>query len=223
MLLMTTDRPITQIAFDSGYDTHESFTRAFRQMFGVSPSQFRAGQRGERQVPHSHPTKEATTMTTLTTTPEVRIRTIEPLRVAFLRHIGPYQDVGPTFERFMGWAARRGLFVPGALVLGISWDNPDVTAPEKIRYDCCITVGPDFQAEGEVGVQTLDGGDYAVATHQGSYTELGAVWGWLYGTWLPASGREPRNGPSFSVYPNTPQGTPPEQLVTDIYLPLEPR
>jgi AraC family transcriptional regulator len=223
MLLMTTERPITRIAFDSGYDTHESFTRAFRQMFGVSPSQFRAGQRGDVPLTPTRPTKEERTMTTLTTTPEVQIRTIEPLRVAFLRHVGPYRDVGPTYERLTSWAAQRGLFVPGALVLGISWDNPEVTSPEKVRHDCCITVGPDFQAEGEVGVQTLDGGDYAVATHRGSYEQLGAVFGWLYGTWLPASGREPRHGPCFSVYHNSSPHTPPEQLVTDIYLPLEPR
>ncbi|MFN5728868.1 MAG: helix-turn-helix domain-containing protein, partial [Pseudanabaena sp.] len=30
-----------EIALDAGYDSHEGFTRAFRQYFGVSPSEFR--------------------------------------------------------------------------------------------------------------------------------------------------------------------------------------
>ena len=34
--------PITQIALQAGFETHESFTRAFGAMFGVSPSSFRA-------------------------------------------------------------------------------------------------------------------------------------------------------------------------------------
>src|SRR5262245_60431909 len=35
--LKTTSRPVTQIAFDAGYETHEAFTRAFRAMFRESP------------------------------------------------------------------------------------------------------------------------------------------------------------------------------------------
>jgi AraC-like DNA-binding protein len=42
--LKNTGRTVLEIALDAGYGTHEAFTRAFRQMFGVSPSQYRAGQ-----------------------------------------------------------------------------------------------------------------------------------------------------------------------------------
>jgi AraC family transcriptional regulator len=36
------DDPITQVAFEAGFETHESFTRAFGAMFGVPPSAYRA-------------------------------------------------------------------------------------------------------------------------------------------------------------------------------------
>src|SRR5436190_9441013 len=39
------DQPVTRIAFDAGYETHEAFTRAFGAMFGESPSQFRTTHR----------------------------------------------------------------------------------------------------------------------------------------------------------------------------------
>jgi AraC family transcriptional regulator len=32
---------ITEVALRAGYDTHASFTRAFKQQYGLSPSQFR--------------------------------------------------------------------------------------------------------------------------------------------------------------------------------------
>jgi len=32
---------VTTVAFDAGYETHEAFTRAFRQRYGVAPSAFR--------------------------------------------------------------------------------------------------------------------------------------------------------------------------------------
>src|SRR5207253_4223259 len=34
--LKTTDKTVLQVALDAGYGTHEAFTRAFRQMFGIS-------------------------------------------------------------------------------------------------------------------------------------------------------------------------------------------
>src|SRR6058998_1730991 len=35
------DQPVTRIAFEAGYETHEAFSRAFRAMFDHSPSEFR--------------------------------------------------------------------------------------------------------------------------------------------------------------------------------------
>ena len=36
--LRTTGRSILDIALEAGYETHESFTRAFRSQFGLTPS-----------------------------------------------------------------------------------------------------------------------------------------------------------------------------------------
>jgi AraC family transcriptional regulator len=154
---------------------------------------------------------------------EVRIENVPTRRVAFLRHLGPYGDAGPVFERLMAWVGQRGLFGPGTVVLGICHDDPEITAPEKIRFDCCVSVGEHARGEGEIGVQTLDGGECAVLTHYGPYSSLSEAYRWLIGTWLPTSGREPRNVPPFEVYVNNPRQTPPEQLRTDIHVPLEPR
>ncbi len=40
-LLRTTERDILDIAFDCGYEAHESFTRAFKKQYGVSPAEYR--------------------------------------------------------------------------------------------------------------------------------------------------------------------------------------
>ena len=41
-LLRRTDKPVIEIALAAGYETHESFTRAFGAAFGQAPSSFRA-------------------------------------------------------------------------------------------------------------------------------------------------------------------------------------
>lgn len=63
--LIHTERSVTAIAFDTGYETHEAFTRAFRTCFGTSPSGFRA---------RNHPRTElaATAACTLATTDACR-------------------------------------------------------------------------------------------------------------------------------------------------------
>ena len=126
-------------------------------------------------------------------------------------------------DMLMPWIGRKGFFGPATLCLGICHDDPDVTPAEKIRMDCCVTVPDHVKAEGEVGVQIVEGGPYAVLRHAGPYGGLPDAYRWLYGTWLSTSGRELRHAPAYEVYVNNPQDTPPEKLITDIYLPLEPR
>jgi AraC family transcriptional regulator len=44
--LKNSSTPVTSVAFDAGYGTHESFIRAFRAMFGEAPSRFRLSRKG---------------------------------------------------------------------------------------------------------------------------------------------------------------------------------
>jgi AraC family transcriptional regulator len=151
----------------------------------------------------------------------VKIQTIKPLRVAFLRHVGPYSAVGETWDRFLPILGKDGWLGGRSMLLGVCHDDPEVTPPDKIRYDACLTVGETFTPDGEIGVQVIAGGPYAVTTHYGPYAGLGETYIRLLGHWLPRSGRELRASPCFEVYLNDPQTTEPEDLLTDIYAPLK--
>jgi AraC family transcriptional regulator len=84
-----------------------------------------------------------------------------------------------------------------------------------------VTVGEGFVPQGAIGVQTIPGGEYAMLTHLGAYQKLGESYAKLLGQWLPRSGRELRSTPCFEIYLNAPDTTDPEDLITDIYAPLE--
>lgn len=227
--LKSGDQPVTRIAFQAGYETHEAFTRAFRSMFAESPVRFRGMHRtsaddhapsGVHFVANGH-LQDFIAQKTGGKTMQVEIKTISPIRVAFVRHLGPYMQCATAWQKLCAWAGPRGLLGPNVICLGISHDDPDVTPADKIRYDACITVGPEVQPEGEVGVQEIAGGDYAVTTHRGPYEKLNETYARLCGQWLPTSRRELRSAPSFEIYKNDPATTPPPDLLTEVYVPLQ--
>ena len=216
------EQPVSELAFSAGYESHEAFTRAFHAMFKTPPAQFRAA---HRDAPESasgvhyndasgyHPPDYGAP-------PPVEIKTLQPQRIVFARHIGPYEQVGAAWNRVCGWAGPRGLLGPGARFLGISYDDPQITPPEKLRYDAAITVDRPVQPEGDIGVTEIAGGDYATLLHKGPYENLSRSYALLLGAWLPKSGRELRDAPGFELYLNSPQSAAPEELLTLIHVPL---
>ena len=50
-LLARTNRPLVEVAFDSGFDNSSHFTRRFRTMFGCTPTAFRRNAHGEADGP----------------------------------------------------------------------------------------------------------------------------------------------------------------------------
>jgi len=226
--LRSTRSPVIRMALEAGYETHEAFSRAFKAMTGLSPTAFRKSDGGvfANSVPGS-PDRGESGANTLPTTHdggdgmEIRVEDWEPRQVAFVRHIGPYEKCGAAWERLCTWAAPRGLLAGGPTMLGISYDDPNITPADKIRYDACLVVDGTTEAKGEVGVQEVAGGKYVVATHEGPYEEFTRTYSYLYAEWLPQNGWECRDAPCVEQYLNDPGSTPPEELLTLVCIPVQ--
>ena len=101
---------------------------------------------------------------------EVEIQFIPETRVAYMRYVGPYGMPGIThlWQRFQFWCLKEGLTSPRHRMFGIAQDNPNITPPERTRYDACIQVEDGFQPRDGIGVQTIRGGRYACAPFTGT-------------------------------------------------------
>jgi AraC family transcriptional regulator len=222
-------QPVTQIALRAGYEAHEAFTRAFKAAYGIAPTHFRSKRSPMVTVPAPSgvhyragaPLKSLKASRSEGQIMNVTIQRIEPMRVTFLRHVGPYNDVSATWDKLLPALGKEGLLGGNSRFIGICHDDPEVTPSKKIRYDACVTIDTSFTPTGDIGVQTIAGGEYAITTHFGSYEKLGETYAKLFGQWLPRSGRELRSLPCFEIYLNDPESTEPEELLTDIYVPLE--
>lgn len=226
--LRHTGQPITELALGAGYESLEAFSRAFHKLFGQTPTDYRLLRRvaaygpaisgihyvTEGALDDFRPAQPRATPLT------VRIETLPEMRIAFIRHVGPYEQTDAAYAKLMGWAGRRGLLKQGTDVFGIAYDDPQVTAAERLRYDAALVVPSEVGPEGEISIQTISGGKYAVATHQGPYETLGETYARLCGEWIPHSGREVSPAPALEFYRNTPTDTAPAELITDIYMRL---
>ena len=66
---------------------------------------------------------------------DVTLKEIEPMTVAFVRHVGPYAECGDAWKTLCANPEVCKLFGPNTQFLGLGYDDPDITEPDKIRYD----------------------------------------------------------------------------------------
>lgn len=212
------ERSVLEIALDSGYGSPEAFSRAFHRNFGILPSEYQAMEFPPTSL------REQIMATVAYTKADVRIEQMPPLRIAYIRVVGRYctETLGPAFGRIGKLAHEMNLFRPDTKCLGVYYDDPQVTPPDKQRADVGITVDESFRPTGDVQVQTIPGGPHAVLTHKGPYDTLSEAYRWIYAVWLPESGREPGEAASYEYYLNDAGTTPPEELLTNICVPLAP-
>ncbi|MEW6349676.1 MAG: AraC family transcriptional regulator [Thermodesulfobacteriota bacterium] len=220
--LTYTDHSVLDVAVHAGYDSHAAFTRAFRASFSVPPEEFRkrARSRGLSPDPERRFRAKRNLAERGECSMKVEIRDLPPMRVAFVRHVGPYDTCEVAWQRLCGWAMSKGLLGPDTLLLGVCHDDPEITPPEKIRYDASMVVHGDVRPEGEIGVKEVGNGKYAVTLHKGPYSGLSRTYAELCGRWASEKGVEIAAGPSLEFYKNTPENTPPEGLITEICVPL---
>ena len=203
---------IEEIAVRAGYGSVHAFTRAFTGAFGMPPATFRkTGSHTQFMGNHGD---------TVMTEHPVEIRELKALRLATLPYTGHYMTIGKAFDQLFGWFGSRGLLSGPVLSVGIYFDDPDSVPEDQLRSRAGVEVAPDFKVEPPIEAFVTDAGRYAVLTHKGPYSNMKSAYQWLYGKWLPQSGREPANAPCLERYLNMPGQVPPAELLTEICLPL---
>jgi len=153
----------------------------------------------------------------------VEVKELPELHVAYIRHVGPYNQIGEAIEKLMRWAGPRGLInFPKTKLLGVYHDNPEITEESKLRSSACITVPKDTPVESEVGKMTIPGGLFAVAHVEINKDQYAEAWNKLMGEWFPESGYQPDDRLCYELYLNDPKQHPQGKHIVDICKPVKP-
>jgi AraC family transcriptional regulator len=132
------------------------------------------------------------------------LRELPALHVATLDYRpgpGPaelYSEIHGCFERLQLWARGQGLDPATLRHVGV----PVLQAGRLLRYTCCVDVPLALaRGSGEVGLQDLPGGRYAVLALPKDSAIIGAAIGRFHGEVLPRAGlRQDAARPIYEVY-----------------------
>ena len=210
--LLKKDWPVAKIALEVGYQNSQSFSRVFRKTFGFTPLQFR-----KRGVPVGRPRPDLKGHETVYT---VEIDKTEDMRLAALAHRGPYMEIGHAFEKIFAIAESRGYWPNVRGVLAMYHDDPGAIAEAELRSHAAFILTPGADVPEGMDMLFVEGGDIARLRFKGPYAGLETAYKYLFGEWLATSGRDPADAPCYEIYLNSPMEVAPEDLLTDICVPL---
>ena len=221
------EHSIMEIALDSGYDGPEAFARSFKQIFGQTPSEFRAypdWQRWNRVYDgFCEKTKfeEDSKMVKPDLSETVRVVDVEEQKVGLLMHRGDPGHLGDTIRQFISWRKSAGLHPSKSATFNIFYDDPEETPASEFRMGLCAATREAI-ADNDFGVEDflIPAGRRAVIRHVGSDLGLGSSIRKLYRDWLPASGESPGDFPLYCQRVNLFPEVPEHEAIVDIYLPL---
>ena len=217
--LIIHDGTILDVALDSGFQSHETFSRQFKRRFQVTPRGYRQWGRGKLNQ-SSVSTSQLDQLYKDFELSETTIAQMAQLDVAFIRHVGPYEAVPERlWHELADWA--RTIRLPLDLIfLGIAQDAPGVTPEAKLRFDAAIVVPAPFSPEGAIGHQVLGPAEFAVTTHIGHYSTLPQAYATIVQRVFRLKGYRFAGLPSIELYRTTRVDASHEMNHTDIYIPV---
>ncbi|MDD1779878.1 AraC family transcriptional regulator [Enterovibrio sp. ZSDZ35] len=224
LLVYKPQMSVTEIALDCRYENSESFSRAFRRVFELSPSEFRVSPDWEKWGNHfeaiyrlrSDPKMNADDF-------DVSIIHFDSTDIAVIEHQGVPIQIGESVAKFREWRKSQNISYKQTRIFNIFYDNPDdLDDASLFRVDIgCLYEDKMDLSCGFIKKKTIPGGRFAKVRFVGSSDSIGMVVRYLYERWLPASGERLRDYPvtleRVSFFPFVPE----PEAITDILLPIE--
>ena len=204
-MLVETDTPIYQIALEAMFDSQESFTRAFKKMYGFTPGKMRSE-------------KMSTT-----------IRTDKTFSYDLLEHLNEGITMEPTYKERKHELAigMGGSFGDDAFEeIALLWNrfNERVGEIENTisgySFGVCLESHPQFNMRDAdnfvyfaampvssvekipqgMHVVEIPESKYAVFTHSGPINKITHTVKYIWGTWVPKNSEILKKGPDFELY-----------------------
>ncbi|MDO6446808.1 GyrI-like domain-containing protein [Colwellia sp. 1_MG-2023] len=226
---------IGEIAEKATFSNSESFSRAFKQMFHQTPSQYRKSPKikpwlsivnnlGDQDKQQKQ--KKVTELMYNNSVINNDINSISIVNfpqtdLAVYSHIGSPNNIMASVQHFISWRKAHHTPPNQSKTFNLIYSDPSQSNEGDYRFDICAQTKKKIE-ENTFGVfnLTIPAGRCAKYRHIGSDRFLAKSFDILYGEWLPQSGEQLRDFPCIlervKMFPDVAES----ETIIDIYLPL---
>lgn len=227
--LVESDERIIDLAIDSGFESQEAFTRAFKSMFGLNPGEFRV--HGLKPWMRSQNQMDEEFIRHLQKGLTMEPKMIEPagFHIMGLGRMFHRQETSKIGEELWPEFMRRFDEIPNKQgsegtrfkTYGICREVlENGLLQDTFKYYAAVEVSAETPAPHGMELIYIPPQRYAVFTHSSGLANLGKTTQYIWGTWLPKSGYKLAPASDLEVYsadfnPDDPHAT------LEIWIPLE--
>ncbi len=209
---------LIDIAFEYGFNSQETFTRAFSKLFGITPGRYRALKKNIVLFEKVNAYQKMMSNLEKGNSSEPKIVLNNEILVIGLMQIVKPGDKS-IHKLWRDLNSRKSEIVNAVkpnYMLGLSEYMPDITDESEFVYFACIEVDDLCNIPQGMKTKVICPSKYAVFSHKGPIEELKKTYNYIYGAWLPYSGYELAELDTIELYypyNNT--------SMLDIYIPIK--
>lgn len=213
LYMQTEEMSLTKLSEMVGYDNPQSFSKAFKKQFSISPKIYmnELQSRLESCVKSSD-NRQSKLYSEICET--------EDLELIYIRILGKYGEdklYEAAWNKLILFLTKNEALTETTRFIGISFDDPHVTKHENCRFYACASVQKKIIPTGEFGAIQLKKGKYAVYTLKGSYSGLQELYNGISVNFEYIL----RHGVIFEEYLNSPHNTEEKELLTKVFIPIK--
>jgi AraC family transcriptional regulator len=183
MLVINYEDSLTSIALNTGFSSTSVFSRAFKEHFGVSATEYREdyhksnicklNSNNEKaylsffRYDHKYQTAADNRPKKGGFEMNVQVKSVEGFRVAYVRlqgyEAGEFsRKIDSAFNKARKWMNAQELFDKETKCIGVFYDHTTITSSESRRYDAAFTIPQQVQSGSDgVDIQDIPEGKYA--------------------------------------------------------------
>lgn len=219
-IIRCSDLPISEIAFQIGYNDCSAFSKAFSREFGFSPQKFKAN---NAIVLNTHVDFKTNNSGKLVSDIDPKIILLADKPIVYRKFKGDFtgKEYNNVWDNFWDVVMQHHFLSWKPDVFSVYYDNPFETAASDCRAECCVATPKKATDSELVETKSIAGGKYAMFRYKGPHERLLEVNAFLLKEWLANSNLTYRHSPLIEKYINHYRYVKPDSLLTEIYIPIE--
>jgi AraC family transcriptional regulator len=239
-LRMFPDLPVSELADLSGFASLSTFSRAFKNYFGVSAVEYRQLPDGEyskicktdsKKSKILHHNTDDLCLRDLSMDEimdwkdrvKISVRKINSFRLIYLSTCLDNSDaISLAYRKLCNWAGPRGLLTAETRFAGMLLDIPFITSMEKCRYWAGITIPDHVKLSSEASVTEFSDGLYAAYHIEGNILTTMKSLVYFSHDWLGNNGYSVNKLQGWEVYSENPANKPSETIRREILVSVRP-